>query len=67
MKTCLVLGDLLSDLSSDNYLKVPVCDSCFAECRNSESIILSGDFDPLFGDSCHYCDKSKEEEENERF
>lgn len=65
MKTCLVLGDLLSDLSSDNYLNVPVCDDCFAKCSNSESTILSGDFDPLFGDSCYYCETSKEEE-NER-
>lgn len=66
MKTCVVLGDLSSDLSSENYPTVPVCDDCFAECSDSESIISSDDFDPVFGNSCHYCGKSKEEEENEQ-
>ncbi|MBD2663411.1 hypothetical protein [Richelia sinica] len=66
MKTCVVLGDLLSDLSSDNYPTVPVCDDCFAESSDSENTILSGDFDTLFGNNCYYCGKSKQEEENEQ-
>lgn len=68
MKTCMVWGDMSADRASDQYPSVTVCDDC-AEVHSVGSedqdaaIISVGAFDPSFGDVCHFCDKTKEEEE----
>lgn len=72
MKTCMVWGDLSADRTSDQYPSVAVCDDCAeTQAVSSEdhdaAIISVGPFDSSYGDDeCHFCDKTKEEEDEEK-
>jgi hypothetical protein len=78
MKSCQIYGDMLSNLSSENYLTVTICDQCIKDeeesiqnaVKNGEedmntSIINESDYDPIYGDECYLCGKSKDEEDLE--
>lgn len=64
MKTCMIWGDLSSDRASEQYPTVTLCDECVdAEEAGEESqIVTVGEYDPSFGDTCEFCDKTEEEE-----
>ena len=63
MKTCDVWGDLSSDSTSEQYPTVAVCDDCFSVFQNDgEQILCSYPYDSGFGDTCHFCGKTEEEE-----
>jgi hypothetical protein len=59
-----------SDRTSEQYPTVAVCDECItlqnAAGENRQIVGNPDDYDPYYGDQCHFCDKSKEEEEAER-
>lgn len=68
MKICVVWGDLSSEMSSENYPTVPVCDACFKEQggeTGEDFVFVDDDFNPIYGNSCYYCGKTKQEEEEE--
>lgn len=66
MKNCTVWGDLMSDKSSENYPEVAVCDSCAQEQKCEEGGVVSVDSECNEDyESCHYCQKTKEEEDEE--
>ncbi|MFK7088672.1 hypothetical protein AAFM71_07630 [Chromobacterium violaceum] len=65
MKACQIWGDTGADRVADQYPTVPVCDECFTKYYGKEdSPIVSGpdSYDPAYGDECHFCDISAEEE-----
>lgn len=67
MKICQVYDNESADKTSAVYSTVPVCDDCLAEYENeAETIINVSNFDPSYGDSCYYCNKSKKEEDEEK-
>lgn len=69
MKTCVIYGDLSSDSAADNYPTVQICDECVeADAKKQEDaqIVSAGKYDASFGDSCEFCDKTNEEELQER-
>lgn len=66
MKTCVIYGDMSSELSGENYPTVQICDSCVEEnekLREDSRIVTVGAFDPSLGDTCEFCDATLEEEE----
>lgn len=65
MKTCVVFGDLSSDSATDQYPTIQICDDCL-ENYDSEYIQNTVDFNPMYGDSCEFCPKTKKEEEQEQ-
>lgn len=65
MKTCVIMGDMSSDRTADNYPTVVLCDSCAEdeEAKEENSLLVSvGDYDPDFGDTCEFCDKTVADE-----
>nr|WP_294552622.1 hypothetical protein [uncultured Rhodopila sp.] len=70
MKTCTIWGDLSSDRASEQYPNVTVCDSCVErrQAKGEEPPILSvdGRYDSYHGEVCHFCQKTKDEEDAER-
>lgn len=68
MKSCQVLGDLSSDRASEQYPTVAVCDACASTHEGAEEspIVMTGSYDPVDGDECHFCGKSAEEEREEQ-
>ncbi|ULP74176.1 hypothetical protein BDGGKGIB_03839 [Nodularia sphaerocarpa UHCC 0038] len=65
MKTCRVHGDMSSDSVSDQYPTIQICDDCLEECEQ-EYIMEIRNFDPMYGDSCDSCSKTKAQEEAEQ-
>lgn len=69
MKICQVWGDMSADRFSDCYPTVPICDDCFDKYENESELIIhihSETYTSGFGDECYYCDKSIEEEQEEK-
>lgn len=69
MKTCTINGDMSSDRTNENYPIVQVCDECCKtdeKLKEDQKIISIGKYDPSFGDSCELCDKTYEEELQEK-
>jgi hypothetical protein len=69
MKTCTIYGDLSSDRTSDNYPTVQVCDECCEadeKQREDKQIVTEGPYDPSFGDTCEFCEKTFDEEQLEK-
>ncbi|MBM2884892.1 hypothetical protein JFK97_10885 [Chromobacterium phragmitis] len=65
MKLCTVWGEMSSDSAADQYPTVNVCDDCFkADDGDEDSQIVSheGKYDPAYGEECHFCGKTEEEE-----
>ena len=68
MKSCTIYGDMASDKSSENYPTVAVFDECVAAQQAAEEdcqIVTVSGHDLSDGDTCHFCDKTLEKEENE--
>jgi hypothetical protein len=69
MKTCMVWGDMSADSAADQYPSVSVCDECIADDAKSENpqiVSIEGGFDSAYGDECHFCDKSIDDENDEQ-
>jgi hypothetical protein len=65
LKTCVILGHLASEHTTDNYPLVQLCDECFgadAEQVEGALVISSSKYNPDYGDSCEFCDKTYEDE-----
>lgn len=63
MKIYQIVGDLSSNLSSENYPVVPLCDNCIKKHSDSGRLVQEiSDFDPMYGDTCYFCGKSIEDE-----
>ncbi|MFN6561583.1 MAG: hypothetical protein RMY28_017545 [Nostoc sp. ChiSLP01] len=65
MRTCVVIGDMSSDSASEQYPTIQICNDCMAD-YDSEDILNSVDFDPMYGNSCTVCHKTIEEEQQEQ-
>lgn len=68
MKACMVWGDMSADRASDQYPTVNVCDECIAADAESEDpqiVSIDGNFDEAYGEECHFCDKSIDDEKEE--
>ena len=69
MKTCTIYGDLSSDSAVENYPTVQICDECAdldAKLREDAQIVTSGTYDSSYGESCEYCEKTYQEELEEK-
>jgi hypothetical protein len=54
-----------SDRSSENYPTVQICDQCVEadeKQRENAQIVNVEEYDPSYGDTCEFCDKTYEEE-----
>ncbi|WP_069383946.1 hypothetical protein [Halomonas caseinilytica] len=68
MKTCTVVGDLMSDKASENYPTDNFCDECYETMMadgEDSGIVTSQDYDPSFGKVCASCGKTAREEADE--
>ena len=69
MKSCTIYGDMSSDKSSENYPTVAICDECVAADQASgenSQIVTVSNHDMSDGDTCAFCDKTLEEEQEEQ-
>jgi hypothetical protein len=69
MKSCTVWGDMSADSAADQYPTVNVCDECVeadAQSEEPQIVTVEGGFDSAYGDEGHFCDKSIEEENEEK-
>jgi len=67
MKTCMVWGDMTADSAADQYPLVTVCDECVKSIAGKEDspiVAIEGGYDYAHGEECHFCDKTKEEEDD---
>ena len=66
MKIYVVHDTSGGERDSDVYPTVPVCDSCIEELKDTESLVsFHSNYSPTYGDSCHFCGKTVEEENRE--
>lgn len=68
MKSCVVWGDMGADSAADQYPTVNVCNDCVAAIAGTEDcqiVTVEGGYDDSLGDECHFCSKSKEDEDDE--
>lgn len=68
MKTCVINGDMSSERSSENYPTVQVCDECLTadeERKEDQQVVSVDEYDASFGNTCEFCDKTHEEEQQE--
>ncbi len=69
MKTCMILGEMSSDRASEQYPSVTVCDDCVSAEQSSgeeSQIVTVSECDPTLGNTCEFCDKTAEEEAEEK-
>ncbi len=69
MKSCTIFGDMSSDKSRENYPTVAVCDDCVAadkEAGEESQIVTVSAYDSSDGETCHFCDKSLDDEDAEK-
>lgn len=69
MKTCMIWGDMSSDRASEQYPSVTVCDDCVSAEQSSgeeSQIVTVSEYDPTLGDTCEFCEKTAEEEAEEK-
>lgn len=68
MKLCTVWGDLTSDKASEQYPQENVCDACvegYMEADDPHIVTVNGEYDSSYGDTCYFCEKSFEYEQEE--
>ena len=64
MKSCQIWGNMVADHVSDQYPTVVVCDECAKNHSSGEDaeILFISEYDPDYGDECHFCSITPEEE-----
>ncbi len=65
MRYCTIWGDMTSDRASENYPEVPVCEDCIEAYKGQEETIVSINGECADDDQCHFCEKTKTEEDEE--
>ncbi|WP_081666029.1 hypothetical protein [Pseudogulbenkiania ferrooxidans] len=68
MKSCQIWGGLSADRTDEQYPTVTVCDECAEANQGHEDSAIThilGGYDAAYGEECHFCDKTEEEEREE--